>query len=210
MSSTPVRDGAVWLAGQLRDAVRERGGAAVAVSGGSTAPALFADLLDEDVPWKAVSVWQVDERVAPDGDPRRNVPQLAVLPARVYSMPVTQLDLREAAHRYERTLPDRFDVVHLGIGEDGHTASWPPGDDAVLRSEHRVEPVAEFHGIARMTLTPRVVNAARRRMVLAHGIGKARVIRRWLDGDEALPVTRVEQGDTRVFLDAGAAAELGQ
>jgi len=210
VSSTPVRDGAVWLAGQLRDAVRERGGAAVAVSGGSTAPALFADLLDEDVPWEAVSVWQVDERIAPDGDPRRNVLQLDVLPARVYAMPVTQPDLSEAALRYERTLPDRFDIVHLGVGDDGHTASWPPGDDTVIESEHCVEIVPEFHGVERMTLTARVVNGARRRMVLAHGVGKAPVIRRWVGGDETLPVARLEQTDTRVFLDAGAAAELGQ
>jgi 6-phosphogluconolactonase/glucosamine-6-phosphate isomerase/deaminase len=155
-------------------------------------------------------VWQVDERVAPDGDPRRNLAQLDALPARVYPMPVTQPDLREAAQRYERTLPDRFDVVHLGVGEDGHTASWPPGDDAVLRSENRVEIVSEFHGTARMTLTTRVVNAARRRMVLAHGIGKAPAIRRWVGGDDALPVSRVEQLDTRVFLDTGTAAELRQ
>jgi 6-phosphogluconolactonase/glucosamine-6-phosphate isomerase/deaminase len=198
------------LAGQVRAAVRARGGAALAVSGGSTAPALFADLLEEDVPWDAVSIWQVDERVVPDGDPRRNSLQLGAIPAQVFEMPVTQRDLTEAARRYERTLPDRFDVVHLGVGDDGHTASWPPGDDTVVESAHAVEVVAEFRGVGRMTLTPRVVNAARNRMVLVLGIAKAPVVGRWLDGDPTLPVAEIRSERTRVFLDPGAAAQSGQ
>ena len=107
------------------------------------------------VPWEAVDVWQVDERVAPDGHPDRNANQLAGLPGRHHLMPVTARDLRRAAARYAATLPERFDVVHLGMGPDGHTASWPPGDP-VVDSDRPVDLCGEFNGRVRMTLTPPV------------------------------------------------------
>jgi 6-phosphogluconolactonase/glucosamine-6-phosphate isomerase/deaminase len=162
-------------------------------------------LLGEHVPWKAVTAWQVDERVAPDGHPDRNAGQLDGLPCTVRLMPVTARDLRRAAGRYARSLPDRFDVVHLGIGDDGHTASWPPGNCDVLTSDRLVEVVPPFNGRARMTLTPRVVNAARARLVLATGAGKQPVIARWLDGDLTLPIAAVRRTATTVVLDPTAA-----
>ena len=98
-------------------------------SGGSTAPALIAALRELPVPWAATTVWQVDERVAPDGDPARNAAQLADLPCRVRADAGDRARPRIGAlTTYARSLPDRFDVVHLGLGDDGHTASWPPGD----------------------------------------------------------------------------------
>lgn len=210
VSDTPAHDAASWFAGQVRDAVRRRGSAAVALSGGSTAPALFTALLDQDMPWSGVTVWQVDERIAPDGDALRNAGPLALLPASVNQMPVTSADLNAAARQYGRGLPDRFDVVHLGVGDDGHTASWPPGNDAIASSQHFVEVVPEFRGVERMTLTARAVNAARSRMVLVHGTGKAPVVARWIDGDRTLPVSSVRRANTRVFLDPGAAGRLSQ
>jgi len=195
-----------WLARRLRDAVRRRGSATIAVSGGSSAPPMFASLLREDVPWDRVTVWQVDERVAPDGHPERNSLQLVDLPARVRPMPVAAGDLVAAARRYGATLPDRFDVVHLGLGDDGHTASWPPGDP-VVDSSRPCEVVGEFNGFRRMTLTPPVVNAARARLMLAYGSAKAPMIARWLLRDAELPVARVRRSDTWTFLDR-AAAEL--
>ena len=207
MSDDPATDAATWLARRLRDAVRRRGVASVAVSGGSTAPPLFAALLAEDVPWPQVGLWQVDERVAPDGDARRNATQLDVLPIRPHLMPVTGRDLRAGARRYASGLPERFDVIHLGLGEDGHTASWPPGTD-VASSTRAVEVTGEFHGIPRMTLTGHVVNGARSRFVLAGGASKAEVVERWLLRDPDLPITRVRSTDTRAFLDRDAAARL--
>ena len=195
-----------WLARRLRDAVRRRGAATLAVSGGSSAPPMFAGLLREDVPWDRLTVWQVDERVAPDGHPERNALQLVDLPVRVRSMPVTAGDLAAAARRYGATLPDRFDVVHLGLGDDGHTASWPPGDP-VVDSPRPCELVGEFNGFRRMTLTPPVINAARARLMLAYGSAKAPMLARWLLRDPDLPVDRVRRSDTWTFLDQ-AAAEL--
>ena len=196
---------AVWIARRLRDAHRRRGEAFLALSGGSTAPPMIAALLAEDVPWATTTVWQVDERVAPDGDDRRNAGQLAVLPCRVRLMPVTASDPRRAARQYGAALPERLDVVHLGLGEDGHTASWPPGDTDLLESERAVELVPEFHGVPRMTLTRRIVNGARSRAVLTVGGSKREMVERWLLRDPALPITAVRMTSTWAFLDDAAA-----
>jgi 6-phosphogluconolactonase len=205
IAERPAEAAAASIARRLRDAVRRRGSAALAVSGGSTAPPMFEALLAASVPWKSVTVWQVDERIAPDGHPDRNARQLDVLPCKVRLMPVTASDVRSSASRYARSLPDRFDVVHLGIGDDGHTASWPPGNEAVLTSERAVDVVPEFNGRERMTLTPRVVNGARARILLVTGLAKRPVIGRWLAGDRTLPVAAVRRRATTVFLDPPAA-----
>jgi 6-phosphogluconolactonase/glucosamine-6-phosphate isomerase/deaminase len=178
------------------------------LSGGSTAPSLIESLFARPLAWESVTVWQVDERVAPDGHADRNANQLEHLPCRVLTMPVTAADLRAAAGRYARSLPERFDVIHLGVGDDGHTASWPPGDVATPSSERLVELVPEFNGRPRMTLTEVVVNAARSRIVLATGAGKRPVVERWLLGDASLPITRVRRAATVVFLDPAAAPDV--
>ena len=201
---------AEWMARQLRNAVRRRGAASLAVSGGSTPVAMFADLARRDVPWAKISVWQVDERLAADGDPARNAGLLGALPlrrAQVRLMPVTAHHLSSAMRRYAAGLPERFDVVHLGMGDDGHTASWPPGDAVI----DVVDPVAicgAYNGFVRMTLTPPVVNAARHRLVLTSGAAKAEPMRRWLLEDRALPIQRVRRSNTIVVIDTAAAAQL--
>lgn len=211
VSGDPAQDAARWIARRVRAAVRARGTANVAVSGGSSAPALFGALVDPaavgDVAWDAVTVWQVDERVAPDGDPARNAGQLTALPCAVRPMPVTATDLRAAARRYANGLPERFDVVHLGIGPDGHTASWPPGRPEIVTSARAVELIDEFNGLPRMTLTGRVVNAARARCVLAYGADKREMVGRWLLGDRELPITAVKRSNTVAFLDPTAAPD---
>lgn len=168
---------------------------------------MFEAVLNHDVPWDDVTIWQVDERAAPDGHPARNAEQLAELPCRVELMPVTDDDLEAGAARYAAGLPDRFDVVHLGLGDDGHTASWPPGH-AVVDSDAMCAVIGEFNGFPRMTLTPSVVNAARTRLMLVSGVAKAPMVQRWVLGDTSLPVAQVRQADTWVMLDPAAAAEL--
>ena len=202
--------GAEWLAGHVRNAVRRRGAAALAVSGGSTPALMFAALAQLDLPWHQVGIWQVDERVAPPSDPARNAHLLAAfveLGASVHLMPVDDPLLAEAADRYAAALPDRFDVVHLGLGDDGHTASWPPGDP-VVDNRSPVAMSGQYNGFVRMTLTPHVVNAARHRLVLATGAAKAAPISQWLLGDASLPVQGVRRTDTVVVLDRAAAALL--
>lgn len=194
-----------WIARRLRSAVRRRGAATLALSGGSTAPPMIDVLVALDLPWPDVEVWQVDERIRPDGHPARNANQLAGLPCRVHLMPVTAGDRRAAARRYASGLPERFDVIHLGLGDDGHTASWPPGRPEVVTSGRAVEIVDDFNGHDRMTLTGRVVNAARVRLVLTSGASKRPMVERWLLRDGSLPITQVRRTATVAVLDPAAA-----
>lgn len=201
---------ALWVARQLRNAVARRGAASVAFSGGSTPALMLAALADMSVPWQATTVFQVDERVAADGDPDRNLGLLDVLrshKAMIRAMPVTAVRLPAAAQRYASHLPERLDVVHLGLGDDGHTASWPPGDD-VIDDRGVVAISGEYKGRVRMTLTVPTVNAARHRLVLATGAAKAPVVERWLLHDSTLPIQRVHRSNTTVILDTAAASRL--
>jgi len=207
---TAARESAQWVARQLRNAVSRRGAATVAFSGGSTPALMLSALADLELPWESTTVFQVDERIAPDGDADRNATLLEVLRSRgtsIQLMPVTDKDLDAAVQRYAALVPDRFDVVHLGVGDDGHTASWPPGD-RVIDADGKVALSDEYKGRRRMTLTVHAVNAARHRVVLATGDAKAPVIERWLLHDHDLPVDRVGRKNTVVVLDSAAAARL--
>ena len=177
---------------------------------------MFDDLATMDLPWASVHVFQVDERVAPDGHPDRNAGQLAahltdlvpIRKANVHLMPVTVKSLTRAASTYASKLGEvPLDIVHLGIGDDGHTASWPPGDP-VIDAPGAVAVSALFNGRIRMTLTPVAVNAARARMLLVVGGAKADPLAGWLQRGEALPVARVKRTDTTLFLDGPAASSL--
>jgi 6-phosphogluconolactonase len=150
-----------------------------------------------------VHVWQVDERVAPNGDPDRNAGQLETLRkagAAIHLMDVTNLSLPVAAATYAEALPDRFDVIHLGLGDDGHTASWPPRDPVVNLTE-RVAVVGPFKERVRLTLTPPVVNNARHVMFLVAGAAKAPMLARLLRGDVSIPATVVRQTGTTILTD---------
>jgi 6-phosphogluconolactonase len=206
----------VWLADRLWAAVSEHGVAHLAVSGGSTPATAFVSLAIQPVPWDRVHVWQVDERIAPDGDPDRNATSLRehllsrvpILPEHVHLFDVTADDLEDAARRYAADLQAQasgvLDIVHLGLGEDGHTASWPPGDPVVDIDDRDVAVVAPFNGHRRMTLTVPAVNRARHVMVLVEGETKAEVVRRLIDGDTSIPASHVRRTGTTVLADASA------
>ena len=222
VSSNPASAAAHHIATLLRIAIAERHSATLAVSGGSTAPPLFTGLAGEvEVAWSAVSAWQVDERIAPDGDDDRNAGQVSSLPVDFHPMPVTAPDLDVAVRDYASTLPERFDVVHLGLGDDGHTASWAPAPHAdasrVLTSRDPVFTIGKFNGRDRMTLGVDVVNRAAARIVLVTGGAKADAVARWVRGarrrgsswiDATLPIAAVELDHTIVYLDRAAAAGL--
>lgn len=216
MANTP-RAAARAMAGRItvvaRQAMGRRGVCNMAFSGGAAAPLLFAELVNTEIFWGRVNVFQVDERVAPDGSPDRNatalVEQLAEqvgLPqGRLHLMEVGGGDATEAARRYQATLPAQLDVVHLGLGTDGHTASWAPGA-AVLEATDRVVAVAAFNGFERVTLTPVAVNEAEHRLLLVTGADKAAPLARLLAGDQALPASRLGSPAT-VYADGAAAAQ---
>ena len=184
---------ALWVADRLWSAIAARGAAHLAVSGGSTPLAMFSALAALPMPWSQVHVWQVDERVAPDGDKDRNAGQLSILRdagAVIHQMDVTNVALEAAAIAYANALPTRCDVVHLGLGDDGHTASWPPGND-VVHAAGNVAVVGPFNGRMRLTLTPRVVNDARSVMFLVAGESKAAMLARLQACDPTIPASVV-------------------
>lgn len=218
--TTVAQHAAHVLARRIRDAVRRRGTCRIALSGGTTPAAMFDALVLLDVPWGSVEIHQVDERVASDGHPDRNATQLlehlieplrgiGCEPGSVHLLPVTAPDLPLALAELDRCLAATppFDVVHLGLGDDGHTASWPPGVELgpALRCAALVGP---YKGRPRITLTPRVVNAARSRLVVVTGEAKASAVQGWLLGDPALPISRVRRTQTRAILDEAAAASV--
>jgi 6-phosphogluconolactonase len=200
---------ALWIAERLWEAIADRGSAHVAVSGGTTPAAMLAALADLQLPWDIVHVWQVDERVAPDGDPARNADQLTPLrAAHLHPLPVTANDLAAASAHYAaelaRACAGVLDVVHLGLGDDGHTASWPPGVDITTDTDVAVTP--EFRGHVRLTLTPPAVNRARAVMLLVAGSAKAAILERFLAADPTLPATLVSRECLTVLADYDALA----
>lgn len=204
-----ARRGADLVAASAREAMAARGRFALAVSGGRTPWAMFRALADEDVPWDRVGIWQIDERVAPDGDPDRNLTNLATaLPraAQLHPMPVTDDDLEAAADRYAASLPEAFDVVHLGMGDDGHTASLVPGDHLLDVADRDVVLTAEYGGRRRMTLTYPVLDRARMALWLIEGSEKAPMLSRLLAGDPSIPAGRVSTPEQLIVADRAAAA----
>jgi 6-phosphogluconolactonase len=201
---------AMWV----RDDLAAAGRCAIGLSGGSTPAPMIDALAQESLAWSAVSVFQVDERVVPPDDPERNarlLEPLRVAGAIVHPMPVDGEPLDEAASAYASLLVETcggvLDAVQLGIGEDGHTASWPP-DDAVVHvgdDGPLVAVVGPFNGYLRMTLTPPVIDRARRVMWLVAGSGKAEVLARLLAGDRTIPATRVPRERALVLAEEAAA-----
>jgi 6-phosphogluconolactonase len=190
----------------LHGAVAAVGRAAWAISGGETPIPMFRKLSELDLPWHLIDTWQVDERTAPLGDPDRNRTMLSqVLPegllSRVRWMPVEEADPEAAAIRYEATLPDRFDLVHLGLGADGHTASLVPGDPALGVRERDVAVTGPYRGHRRMTLTYTGLARAARAGWIVTGSEKREALTKLLAGDPSIPASRVPVEDQIVVTD---------
>lgn len=182
------------IATMARDAVADRGRFVMAVSGGHTPWQMLRALAREDVPWKGVHVVQVDERIAPAGDPDRNFTHLresllehAALPeTQIYAMPVEESDIEAAARRYARTLeqiagtPPVLDLAHLGLGPDGHTASLVPNDPVLSVSDRDVAVTGIYMERRRMTLTYPMLNRSRRILWLVTGAEKVAMLSRLL------------------------------
>jgi len=205
-----VRAGAELIADAARSAIAERGRFSLAVSGGKTPWPMFKLLGEMEVDWDRVDAFQTDERVAPDGDPDRNLTQLREsLPdealARLRPMPVTDEDLNAAALDYEAELPKPLDLIHLGLGPDGHTASLVPGDPVLEVIDRLVAPTGgEYEGRRRMTLTYRALGDARMLFWLVAGEDKSDALDRLLAGDPTIPAGRVEASGAIVLTDRGA------
>lgn len=203
------------VASALRAAIEARGRATLALSGGKSPLPMFAALARADVRWSCVDVFQVDERIAPAGDVDRNATSLkasfvepaSLPPARVHLMPVEEVNLVAAAAGYERLLeqlagtPPEIDVVHLGLGADGHTASLVLGDPALEERTAAVALTGEYQGRRRMTLTFPVLDRARQLVWLVTGADKAAALAQLQRSDPTIPAGRVSSRNAVVFTD---------
>jgi 6-phosphogluconolactonase len=205
------RRAAELIAAAGRLAVDERGEFSLALSGGKTPWGMVGVLGElEEMPWEQTRIYQVDERVAPPGDDARNLThlvQMLSLPhqAALRPMPVTSRDLDAAAAEYEALLPERLDLVHLGLGPDGHTASLVPGDPVLEVTDRRVAVTGgEYQGHRRMTLTYPELATAREILWLTLGEKAREPLAKLLAGDRAIPAGRVENGNMVLVCDETA------
>jgi 6-phosphogluconolactonase len=194
------------VAEAVRRAVADGRRFAWAISGGESPIAMFRRLGELELPWPLIDTWQVDERIAPTGDPSRNrTEQERALPPEIAPgirwMPVDGGDLETAAVRFAETLPERFDVVHLGLGADGHTASLVPGDPVLDVDDRAVAITGPYEGHRRMTLTYAALARAARVLWVVTGAEKREALRRLIDGDRSIPATRIPVVDQVVVTD---------
>jgi 6-phosphogluconolactonase len=218
-----AREGAAYIAAEARAAIAARGRFTLAVSGGQTPWRLLRLLADEELSWDKVQVFQVDERVAPLEDPDRNFKHLRdsllanapLKPAQIHAMPVEVRDLTAAAAYYAQLLrefagsPPVLDLVHLGLGLDGHTASLVPDDVVLDITDTDVALTRVYQGRNRMTMTYPIINRARRVLWVVTGPEKADILVRLRDGDHTIPAGRVRRYEALVLTDRAAAAKLG-
>ncbi len=209
------------LAAAAREAVAARGRFTLAVSGGHTPWVMLRRLAGDTLPWAQVDVFQVDERVAPDGDADRNLTHLReslaaapLPPAQLHAMPVGDPDLAAAAQRYAAELralcgdPPVLDCVHLGLGPDGHTASLVPGDAVIGVHASEVAPTAGvYQGRRRLTLTYPAIDRARQILWVVTGAEKRAALARLRRADASIPGGRVRQERALLLADAAAAGE---
>ena len=216
-----ARHAAAVIAGEARAAVKARGRFTVAISGGRTPWLMLRALSSLHVPWEQVHVLQVDERIAPAGHADRNLTHICASllvenqrgRERIHAMPVESSDLDEAAVRYAQTLvdvvgsPPVLDLVHLGLGSDGHTASLVPGDPVLDVTDADVALTGVYQGRRRMTLTYPAINRAQRVLWLITGEDKPAMLVRLRRGDPAIPAGRVRQDHAVVLADRAAAGD---
>lgn len=200
------RTAAELLVGRVKQGTTDGRRFSMALSGGRTPWAVFEALSRADLPWDRVDIFQVDERVAPRGHSDRNLTHLhdaltSLVPAEVHPMPVDDDDIWAGAYRYGDQLPEVLDLVHLGLGDDGHTASLAP-DDPVLEEHHcSVSLTDAYLGRVRMTLTYATLDTAAEIVWIISGEHKRDMLRRLVAGDHSIPAGRVNPERAIVITD---------
>jgi len=217
-----ARAAAKFIAAEAREAVATRGTFTLAVSGGKTPWLMLRALANEEVPWAGVQIFQVDERIAPAGDPDRNLTHLResllshapLAEEQIHALPVNETDLEAAAASYAKMLqrfagsPPVLDLVHLGLGADGHTASLIPDDTVLNVTDRDVATTGIYQERRRMTLTYPLLNRARKILWVATGAEKAEMLQRLRAGDQSIPAGRIKSDVASMLADADAARLL--
>ena len=207
-----------WLTERITEDVTARGRCVIALSGGETPWKTLEELITRQVPWHALQVVQVDERVVAGDDPRRNFTRMYELLCKrgrldtkhLHPMPVERPDPDLAAREYAKTLatvagsPPILDIVQLGLGADGHTASLLPGGATLKIADRDVAATEAYSGTRRITLTLPCINRARAHCWLITGTQKAARLRELLAGRTEIPAVKVSRDNAVVFADAAA------
>jgi 6-phosphogluconolactonase len=195
-------------------AVADHGSFSFAMSGGRSPWSMLAILGDmEEMPWAETELFQVDERIASPGSEDRNLTHMVLglsmeHQSALRPMPVTNRDLDAAAHEYDTSLPERLDLVHLGLGPDGHTASLVPGDPVLEVDDRRVAITTnEYQDHRRMTLTYPALAEAREIIWLVTGEEKSGALQQLLAADPAIPAGRVRNENMFIVADAAASPQ---
>lgn len=221
-ADTVAKTAAKIIAVEAGIAVAERGRFVMAVSGGKTPWQMLRALASEEVPWPNVHIVQVDERIAPAGDADRNLTHLKesllshapLPPEQIYAMPVNETDLEAAAADYAQTLqkiaglPSVLDLVHLGLGGDGHTASLIPGDAVLGVTDRDVATTGVYQNRRRMTLTYPLLQRARKILWVVTGAEKVEMLGRLYAGDASIPAGKLRRAQDLLLADQPAAARL--
>jgi 6-phosphogluconolactonase len=217
-----AQQAAALIAAEARTAAATRGSFVMAVSGGHTPWLMLRALAKEDVPWSTVHVAQVDERVAPEGHADRNLTHLResllehapLRPEQIHAMPVESSDLDVASQQYVRILqeiagaPPVLDLVHLGLGPDGHTASLVPGDNVLNVTDADVASTGLYQGRRRMTLTYPILNRSQLVLWVVTGSEKTGMLSRLHAGDTSIPAGRIRRDRALILADRAAAGQL--
>ena len=214
-----TRPAAEWLELEMTKAIAGRGACAVCLAGGRTPEPVYRELASaSSIDWTRVVVFFGDERAVPPDHPDSNylmvhrvlLSRVPVPAGQVHRMKAERSDQEAAAREYERWLPPRLDILVLGMGPDGHTASLFPGSAALDERQRLVLPVIGAKPPPqRLTITPPVIEAARRVAVIATGKDKAAMVARAIEGPLApkdVPVQLARRGTW--FLDQAAAGRL--
>ena len=209
---------AAYLENEIREALHHQKSYSLAISGGRTPWEMLKILSKADLPWQRVNLFQVDERVAPDGHADRNLTQLfqaidgtpMVTQLRIFPMPVLAEDLEEGSRKYTQVLDEvtegkGLDLIHLGLGSDGHTASLVPGD-GVMDVQDRLVACTQntYQGRIRMTLTYPLLNGAKQILWIVTGSEKQEMVQRLLNQDPSIPAGSIRQENALLMVDQAA------
>ncbi len=218
-----ARRAATVIAEHAREAVSQRGKFVMGVSGGKTPWIMLRNLADEQLSWEKVHVFQIDERIAPSGDPDRNLNNLResllshapLMPDQIHAMQVESADLEASAAQYVAILknfagdPPVLDLAHLGMGSDGHTASLIPNDPVLDVNNRDIALTGVYQERRRMTMTYPLLNRSRFILFLVTGAEKSSMLQRLLKGDPSIPSGRIRGKSMLLLADKAAAAQAG-
>ena len=213
-----AKEAAAYIEQLIRETLAHKKTFSMAISGGRTPWEMLKILSKASLPWTRVNLFQVDERVAPDGHADRNLTQLfqaiegspLVTQLRIFPMPVLAANLDEGCREYIQVLDEvtegkGLDLIHLGLGSDGHTASLVPGD-GVLDLQDRLVACTQntYQGRIRMTLTYPLLNSAKQILWIVTGSEKQEMVRRLLNQDASIPAGSIRQENALLMADQAA------